>query len=72
MCEPMSTGGSAQRISDAYFNFYLHAMGSGRPRSPEILTEMLERAGFAGVKAIRTRSPLITSILSARKPANRV
>ncbi|MEM9731924.1 MAG: methyltransferase [Pseudomonadota bacterium] len=67
VCEPMSTGGSAHRISDAYFNFYLYAMGSGRPRPPEMIEEMLDAAGFARVYRVPTRSPLITSILSAHK-----
>ncbi len=67
ICEPMSTGGSALRISDAYFNFYLYAMGSGRPRSPETLTEMLVEAGFRNVSHIPTRAPLITSSLQAHK-----
>lgn len=67
VCEPMSTGRSAHRISDAYFNFYLYAMGSGRPRPPEMIEEMLEEAGFARVYRVPTRAPLITSILSAHK-----
>lgn len=67
LCEPMSTGGSAHRISDAYFNFYLYAMGSGRPRSPEYLTNMLKKVGFSDVEHIKTRAPLITSILNVQK-----
>lgn len=67
LCEPMSTGGSAHRISDAYFNFYLYAMGSGRPRSPDRLTNMLKSCGFCEVRQIATRAPLITSILCAQK-----
>ena len=67
VCEPMSTGDSAHRISDAYFNFYLYAMGSGRPRSPEVLQTMLNDAGFTSVRRQNTRAPLITSILIAQK-----
>lgn len=67
VCEPMSTGGSAHRISDAYFNFYLYAMGSGRPRSPEYLQTMLNDAGFSSVSIQKTRAPLIISILIAQK-----
>lgn len=70
VCEPMSAGGSARRISDAYFNFYLYAMGSGRPRSPDRLAMMLEAAGFERIIRLPTRFPLITSIISARKPGN--
>ncbi len=67
ICEPMSTGGSALRISDAYFNFYLYAMGSGRPRSPKAVANMLEQAGFKNIVQVPTRAPLITSILQACK-----
>ncbi|MEO0546271.1 MAG: methyltransferase [Pseudomonadota bacterium] len=67
IAEPMSTGGSAHRISDAYFNFYLYAMGSGRPRSPALLFEMLKRAGFARSRSLSARAPLITSFIVAEK-----
>lgn len=65
ICEPMSTGGSAQRISDAYFNFYLYAMGNGRPRPPEMLMKMLKEAGFSRSRAVPTNSPLIVSAILA-------
>lgn len=67
VCEPMLTGGSASRISAAYFNFYLYAMGRGRPRSPETLQRMLLNAGFKDTKRLKTRSPLLTSIVCAHK-----
>ncbi|MCJ8307593.1 MAG: methyltransferase [Rhizobiaceae bacterium] len=65
ICEPMSTGGSAHRISDAYFNFYLYAMGSGRPRPPEMLIDMLKKAGFSRARVVPTHSPLIVSTILA-------
>ena len=67
VCEPMSTGGSAHRISDAYFNFYLYAMGSGRPRTPAYLESMIKNAGFTHIRQEKVRAPLITSILVAEK-----
>ena len=67
ICEPMSAGGYSKKISDAYFNFYLHAMGSGRPRRPEEIIFMLENAGFSNIRQIKTRSPFVTSIISAQK-----
>ncbi|EFL89069.1 methyltransferase [Ahrensia sp. R2A130] len=72
VCEPMSTDGGARRIADAYFNIYLYAMGSGRPRSPEMLTEMLKTAGFSAVQRVKTRSPFVTSMLCAHKSAEDV
>ncbi|MDJ0614972.1 MAG: methyltransferase [Rhizobiaceae bacterium] len=67
VAEPMSTGGHAARISDAYFNFYLYAMGSGRPRKPVELVKMLKNAGFAYAEQKSTRSPFTCSIIVAQK-----
>lgn len=67
IAEPMSTGGQAGRITDVYFNFYLHAMGSGRPREPRELMDMLEETGFRECAKISSRSPFTTSLLTARK-----
>ncbi|MEM8650639.1 MAG: methyltransferase [Pseudomonadota bacterium] len=67
ICEPMSAGGYSKKISDAYFNFYLHAMGSGRPRQPQEIIFMLENAGFSNIRHLKTRSPFVTSIISAQK-----
>lgn len=67
IAEPMSTGGYASRISDAYFNFYLYAMGSGRPRKPDELKNMLKSAGFAYAERKTTRSPFTCSIIIAQK-----
>lgn len=67
IAEPMSTGGHASRISDAYFNFYLYAMGSGRPRRPEELKNMLKQAGFAYAERKSTRSAFTCSMIVAQK-----
>ena len=67
IAEPMSTGGHAARISDAYFNFYLYAMGSGKPRKPEELKKMLKNAGFAYAERKSTRSPFTCSMIVAQK-----
>lgn len=67
VAEPMSSGGHAGRISDAYFNFYLYAMGSGRPRSPEEICQMLKEAGFSCAERKTTRSPFTASMILAQK-----
>jgi demethylspheroidene O-methyltransferase len=67
IAEPMSTGGHAHRISDAYFNFYLHAMGSGRPRSPDFLQELALEAGFTASHVVPSRSPFTCSVILATK-----
>lgn len=67
ICEPMLTGGSAERISAAYFNFYLYAMGRGQPRTPERLQEMALKAGFESAVPVKTRFPLMASIIASHK-----
>lgn len=63
VAEPMSQPG--ETAGDAYFGFYLLAMGQGRPRSPTGLQRLLESAGFRRVRRRRTRRPLLTRLLSA-------
>lgn len=67
ICEPMLTGGSAERISAAYFNVYLYAMGRGQPRTPERVQEMALEAGFSSAKSVKTRFPLMASIVASHK-----
>ncbi|MBP6852587.1 MAG: methyltransferase domain-containing protein [Rhodoferax sp.] len=68
LAEPMAQTPGAEAMGDAYFGFYLLAMGSGRPRSKEVLTQLLQQAGFEAIRPIATRMPLQTSILVARAP----
>ena len=65
IAEPMADAPGAGRLIDAYFNVYLLAMGSGRPRTFRELRALLEEAGFGDVRRHRTHVPLITSVLSA-------
>ncbi|MBK1665786.1 methyltransferase [Rhodospirillum rubrum] len=69
VAEPMADTPGAEPMGAAYFGFYLLAMGSGRPRSRATLTEMLREAGFADVRMAKTRNPLLTQVLVARKAA---
>jgi demethylspheroidene O-methyltransferase len=66
IAEPMAETLGAEPMGDAYFGFYLLAMGSGRPRSAQKLTEMLHGAGFSRIRAIPTRMPLQTCVILAR------
>jgi demethylspheroidene O-methyltransferase len=66
LAEPMAETPGAERMGDAYFGFYLLAMGSGRPRSAATLTAMLHDCGFGQVRQIPTHTPLLTSVLIAR------
>ncbi|MGJ4928930.1 methyltransferase [Bradyrhizobium sp. HKCCYLS2038] len=64
--EPMrDVAGGSEGVS-AYFEIYLRAMGQGRPRSVARLREMLNAAGFSQVRALRTRIPLIASVIVAK------
>ncbi len=66
LAEPMSGTPGAEAMGDAYFGFYLLAMGRGRPRTAAELTRMLEAAGFESVRLLKTRMPLQTQLLVAR------
>lgn len=68
LAEPMSESRGAEAISDAYFGFYLMAMGQGRLRTPAMLAQMLRDAGFQRVKRWKTRMPMLVSVLTARVP----
>ena len=65
LAEPMAGTPGAGAMGDAYFGFYLLAMGRGRPRTAEELTGMLGAAGFEGVKGRPTRMPMQTQLLVA-------
>jgi len=69
IAEPMAGTLGSERIGDAYFGFYLLAMGSGRARTAAELTELLHAAGFTNVREPSTRRPLRVRLLSARVAA---
>jgi len=66
VAEPMAQAAGAQAMGDAYFGFYLLAMGRGQPRSAEALSQLIRDAGFAEVRALRTKLPLQAGVLLAR------
>ncbi len=63
--EPLSGTKGAEPVGAAYFGFYLLAMRSGRPRTFEELSTLLDTAGFTRVRRHRTSQPLITSVITA-------
>ena len=67
LAEPMAGEGADDPITDAYFGFYLLAMGSGRARPMSQISAMLTDAGFVDVNEIKTRRPLLTRLLQARR-----
>lgn len=67
VAEPMAGASAAGRLVDAYFSVYLLAMGQGRPRSQRDLRARLERAGFERIRRHRGLSPIISSVVTARR-----
>ncbi len=65
LAEPMARTPGAEPVGDAYFGFYLLAMGSGRPRSSVEIRAMLREAGFAKSRVLATAMPLTTSAILA-------
>jgi demethylspheroidene O-methyltransferase len=66
IAEPISGVSGAQPIGDAYFAFYLLAMGSGQPRTFERLRGMLVEAGFADIALRPSAMPMLSSVITAR------
>jgi demethylspheroidene O-methyltransferase len=67
VAEPMSDAKAPDPVGDAYFGFYLLAMGRGRPRQAAEIAEMLKTAGFSHIERLPTRQPLLTRLLSAKR-----
>ncbi len=67
VAEPMADTPGAAPIADAYFGFYLLAMGRGRPRSPAEIKALLHSAGFGNARLLRTRMPILTQLMVATR-----
>ena len=67
VAEPMAGTPGAEPIGDAYFGFYLLAMGRGRARRPDELRDLMHRAGFTRTSVVPTRRPLLTGIVTGQK-----
>ncbi|NVO06500.1 MAG: methyltransferase domain-containing protein [Rhodoferax sp.] len=68
LAEPMAHERGSDQSTDAYFHFYLLAMGAGRLRTPSELAQMLRDCGFVHVELVPNSMPIHTRILIARKP----
>jgi demethylspheroidene O-methyltransferase len=66
IAEPMSAAPKPDPVSDAYFGFYLLAMGRGRARRPAELKAFLREAGFRRFAMPATRTPSLLRVLVAR------
>jgi demethylspheroidene O-methyltransferase len=65
LAEPMADPRGARQ--DAYFHFYLMAMGEGRLRTPQKLSDMMLEAGFTRVELLSNPMPTHARILIAQK-----
>jgi demethylspheroidene O-methyltransferase len=72
LAEPMATDAGNDQTGEAYFHFYLLAMGAGRLRTPAELTVLLRECGFVHVELVPNAMPIHTRILMARKPGTSV
>lgn len=67
IAEPFAGTHGAEPMGDAYFGFYLLAMGQGRSRRPEEVQRLLKGAGFRRVQQVQTRRPLTIGAMTATK-----
>ena len=65
IAEPMGGRDGGAGRAAAYFGLYFLAMQSGRSRTPAEIRHLLSAAGFAHIRRVRTRQPLLASILVA-------
>lgn len=66
LAEPMSGTPGAEAMGDAYFGFYLLAMGRGQARTAERLSELVRSSGFDNIRLLPTRIPLQVRLLTAK------
>lgn len=67
MAHPDEEAGQSSASVDAYFHFYLLAMGAGRLRTPQELHRLMEEAGFTHVEQVPNAMPIHARILLGRK-----
>ena len=66
VAEPMAGTPGAEAMGDAYFGFYLLAMGRGRSRTRSELQRLLRTAGFGTARPVAMPVPLHTGLLACR------
>jgi len=71
LAEPMAQSdeqaGQPESSVDAYFHFYLLAMGAGRLRTPRELKTMMQEAGFTHIEQVSNAMPIHAQIILGRK-----
>ena len=69
LAEPMAEADGEPATADAYYHFYLLAMGAGRLRTPSELMRLMAEAGFTHLEQVPNPMPLHGRILLGRKSA---
>ena len=69
LAEPMAEADGEPGTADAYYHFYLLAMGAGRLRTPAELMRLMAEAGFTHLEQVPNPMPLHGRILLGRKSA---
>ncbi len=74
VAEPMAQDATApaRDLADAYYHFYLMAMGAGRLRTPLEIAALLEEAGFVAVEQVPNAMPIHGQLVLGRKGLPRV
>ena len=69
VAEPMAQtpGTAASDQADAYYHFYLMAMGAGRLRTPQTIAQLMREAGFAAVEQVPNAMPIHGQLVLGRK-----
>lgn len=67
VAEPMAGTPGAEPMGDAYFGFYLLAMGRGRSRTTAELQALLQAAGFGPARRVHMPVPLHTGLLACQR-----
>ena len=65
IAEPISNPERPDRISNAYFAFYLMAMGRGRARSVNDFTKLLLKAGFSNCRVVAVPMSVVVTVITA-------
>ncbi|WP_085338182.1 methyltransferase [Aquidulcibacter paucihalophilus] len=65
IAEPMSGFPARDPMAEAYFGFYLMAMGRGKARTPAEISAMARAAGFSRIVNKPTRTPMLVRVLIA-------
>jgi len=68
LAEPMAQSEPGPSAADAYYHFYLMAMGAGRLRTPQELMALMAEAGFGSLELVPNAMPLHGRLLVGRKP----